>query len=120
MVAAAAATSPSSGTPVASSGKAARTATSRRSPSSSGTVYVGGHYENYCGPGGGQHICTTATPRNKLLAVSTSTGALQSWDPSANSVLGVFALAATGATMGVGGDFTSTGQRPQQHFALYK
>jgi hypothetical protein len=85
-----------------------------------GTVYVGGHYENYCGPGGGQHICTAPTPRNKLLAVSTSNGAIQSWDPSANSVLGVFSLAGTGATIGVGGDFTSTGQRPQQHFALYK
>jgi hypothetical protein len=85
-----------------------------------GTVYVGGHFENYCGPGGGQHICTSATPRNKLIAVSTSTGAIQSWNPSANSVLGVFSLAGTGATLGVGGDFTSTGQRPQQHFALYQ
>ncbi len=85
-----------------------------------GTVYVGGHYENYCGTGGGQHICTSPTPRSKLLAVSTSSGALQSWNPSANSVLGVFSLAGTGATLGVGGDFTSTGQRSQPHFALYK
>ena len=85
-----------------------------------GFVYLGGHFQTYCGPQHGQHTCTTPTPRNKLLAVDEHTGALQSWNPGANSVLGVFALqgTSTGAML-VGGDFTSTGQRKQQGFAEY-
>jgi hypothetical protein len=85
-----------------------------------GFVYLGGHFQTYCGPQHGQHTCTTPTARNKLLAVDEHTGALQSWNPSANSVLGVFALqgTSTGAML-VGGDFTSTGQRAQQGFAEY-
>ncbi|HSD01891.1 MAG TPA: hypothetical protein VLB81_05960, partial [Gaiellales bacterium] len=49
-----------------------------------GIVYVGGHYDNYCGMQGGQHTCTTAITRHKLLAVDETTGALTSWDPHAN------------------------------------
>ncbi len=85
-----------------------------------GVVYVGGHYENFCGSVGGQHICTSPIPRSKLIAVDANTGALQPWDPSANSVLGVFAMADTGMTLAVGGDFTSTGKRSQPHFAIYR
>ena len=86
-----------------------------------GIVYLGGHFQTYCGPQGGQHTCTTPISRNKLLAVTESNGALQSWDPGANSVLGVFALAGdpTSGALFVGGDFTSTGQRAQQGFAEY-
>jgi hypothetical protein len=42
-----------------------------------------------------------------------------SWDPSANSSLGVFALTGSGTTLGVGGDFTRTGGRSQQGFAEF-
>jgi hypothetical protein len=84
-----------------------------------GIVYVGGHYDNYCGMQGGQHTCTTAITRHKLLAVDETTGALTSWDPHANSTLGVFALTGSGTTLGVGGDFTRIGGRAQQGFAEF-
>ncbi len=84
-----------------------------------GVVYVGGHYDNYCGMQGGQHTCTTSIVRHKLLAVDETTGALTSWDPHANSALGVFALTGSGTTLGVGGDFTRIGGRAQQGFAEF-
>jgi hypothetical protein len=86
-----------------------------------GEVYLGGHFQTYCGPQGGQHTCTTPTARDKLLAVDEGTGALTPWNPSANSVLGVFALTgvSTNGNILVGGDFTSTGQRKQQGYAQY-
>ena len=86
-----------------------------------GIVYVGGHFQNYCGPVSGQHTCSTPTPREKLLAVDENSGALQSWNPSANSSLGVFSLAADASSGDVfaGGDFTSIGQRKQQGYAQF-
>jgi hypothetical protein len=86
-----------------------------------GFVYLGGHFRTYCGPQGGQHTCTNPISRDKLLAVDEDTGSLQGWDPSANSVLGVFALMGDAATGDVlaGGDFTSIGQRKQQGYAQF-
>jgi hypothetical protein len=86
-----------------------------------GEVYVGGHFHVYCGPQHGQHTCTTQIPRDKLLAVDEGTGNLTSWDPSANSALGVFALWGVGSNGNVlaGGDFTSIGQRKQQGYAQF-
>jgi hypothetical protein len=86
-----------------------------------GVVYVGGHFQTYCGPQHGQHTCTTPITRDKLLAVDASNGSLLPWNPSANSVLGVFALQGdpTSGDLFVGGDFTSTGQRKQQGYAQY-
>ena len=86
-----------------------------------GFVYLGGHFQTYCGPQGGQHTCTNPIPRDKLLAVDENSGALQGWDPSANSVLGVFALMGDAATGDVlaGGDFTSIGLRTQQGYAQF-
>ena len=84
-----------------------------------GEVYVGGHYDNYCGMQSGQHTCTTSITRHKLLAVDEATGALTSWDPHANSTLGVFALAGSGTVLGAGGDFTKVGGRSQQGFAEF-
>lgn len=86
-----------------------------------GFVYLGGHFQTYCGPQHGQHTCTTPIARNKLLAVNETTGALQAWNPSANSVLGVFALQGVGpnSDLLVGGDFTSTGQKKQQGYAQF-
>jgi len=85
-----------------------------------GEVYVGGHYKNYCGPQGGQHTCTTPIVRLKLLAVDEATGALTSWNPHANSTLGVFSLAGNGTTLGAGGDFTKIGGVSQQGFAEFQ
>jgi hypothetical protein len=86
-----------------------------------GFVYLGGHFQTYCGPQGGQHTCTTPISRDKLLAVDETNGALQAWNPSANSVLGVFALTgvSTNGDVLAGGDFTSTGQRTQQGYAQF-
>lgn len=86
-----------------------------------GEVYVGGHFHVYCGPQHGQHTCTTQIPRDKLLAVDEGTGNLTSWDPSANSALGIFALWGVGSNGDVlaGGDFTSIGQRTQQGYAQF-
>jgi hypothetical protein len=84
-----------------------------------GEVYIGGHYTNYCGPQGGQHTCTTAIARQKLLAVDESTGALTSWNPHANSTLGVFALAGSGTRLAVGGDFTKIAGIDQQGYAVF-
>jgi hypothetical protein len=84
-----------------------------------GEVYVGGHYTNYCGPQGGQHTCTTPIARQKLLAVDEGTGALTSWNPHANSALGIFALAGSGTRLGVGGDFTKIAGVTQQAYAVF-
>lgn len=85
-----------------------------------GFVYLGGHFQTYCGPQHGQHTCTTPTPRDKLLAVDAATGTLQAWNPGANSVLGVFALMGTAnGDMLAGGDFTSIGLRKQQGYAQF-
>jgi hypothetical protein len=67
------------------------------------------------------HTCANPIPQDKLLAVNEGTGALQAWNPGANSVLGVFALAGdpTSGAVFSGGDFTSTGQRAQQGFAEF-
>lgn len=84
-----------------------------------GDVYAGGHYTEYCGPQGGQHTCTSPVARSKMLAVDESTGALQSWNPAVNSKLGVFALAAGGGYLEMGGDFTKVAGVAQQGFAIF-
>jgi len=82
---------------------------------------VGGHMQFYCGPQHGQHTCTNPIARDKLLAVDEDTGALTPWNPSANSVLGVFALygVASNGDLLAGGDFTSIGLRKQQGYAQF-
>jgi outer membrane protein assembly factor BamB len=84
-----------------------------------GSVYVGGHYQNYCGPQGGQHTCTNPIKRLKALAVDETTGTLQAWNPAVNSVLGIFALAGANGRVAMGGDFTKVAGTAQQGFALF-
>jgi outer membrane protein assembly factor BamB len=84
-----------------------------------GYLYSGGHYDTYCGPGIGQQNCATPTTRLKILAVDETTGTLQPWNPSVNSVLGVFALAAGSGTLTMGGDFTNVAGTDQQGFAKF-
>jgi outer membrane protein assembly factor BamB len=84
-----------------------------------GEVYVGGHFENSCGPGAGAEVCAKPTGRQKLFAVSNQTGSLQAWNPRPNSVHGVFALAAWGGQLAAGGDFTKIDQDAQQAFAIF-
>jgi hypothetical protein len=83
-----------------------------------GIVYVGGHFDNYCsGQTTGQHTCKNPIARDHLLAVDETTGDLESWHPSANGVLGVFALTGADSTLEAGGDFTQLGGVSQQGFA---
>ena len=73
-------------------------------------VYFGGHFD---------HVGTVL--RRKLALVSTS-GALQAWNPRANSLAGVVALATDQTSLGVGGAFTTFGGGAtyQPHFAQFR
>jgi hypothetical protein len=86
--------------------------------SDGGMVVVGGHFTSYCGPVIGREVCTTGHRRLKLLAVNARTGALMSWNPGANSPLGVFGLASDATGMAVVGDFTVLGGAAQQGLGL--
>lgn len=65
-----------------------------------GTIYIGGGF-THAGATTGSMV-----PRNHLAAID-STGALTSWDPDADN--NVNALAVSGTTVYVGGDFTKVG-----------
>jgi hypothetical protein len=84
-----------------------------------GNVYVGGHFNNYCGTGVGTGGCAVPVARDHLLALDETTGALEAWHPAANGVLGVFALAGGDGTLEAGGDFTKIGGATQQGFAEF-
>jgi hypothetical protein len=64
-----------------------------------GTVYVGGTFAGSNAAGG--------QDRNSLAAIDATTGVVSSWNPDANDV--VYALAANGANVVAGGDFSSVG-----------
>jgi hypothetical protein len=91
-----------------------------------GVLYIGGHYQ-HVGPnsawvffGNGQKATLTgpgSLVRTHLAAVDATTGAIDPWDPSTNSVLGVHDMVATATQLGVGGDFTRIGGTDQQGFA---
>ena len=68
------------------------------------TIYLGGSFFKVGG-----------LPRNKVAAVSASTGTPTSWKPSANGE--VRALAASGDTVWVGGAFTQIGGTGTPHLA---
>jgi hypothetical protein len=85
-----------------------------------GIVYIGGHFSGYCGQVPGNNFCTVQANRNKLIAVDEGTGALLSWHPSANTTLGVEALAAGDKSVTVGGEFTKIGGVAQMHHAQFR
>ncbi len=85
-----------------------------------GFVYFGGHFSGWCGMVPGNNFCTVQAARDKLIAVDEATGALQSWHPSANTTLGVEALAAGDGSVTVGGEFTKIGGVAQQHHAQFR
>ncbi len=93
-----------------------------------GDVLVGGgHFDNVCetstttgsGSGGGFECQVQIAIRHKLVSVSTSTGALDPWNPGANSNLGVFALSYSAGKLLVGGDFTTIGSKKQQAYGQF-
>jgi dipeptidyl aminopeptidase/acylaminoacyl peptidase len=90
-----------------------------------GTVYGGGHFDNVCvgvtdGPTSGFHCPQTQAKREKLVAIDAVTGALDPWNPGANSPLGVFALSTSNGDLEAGGDFTIIGLgTAQQGYAQF-
>ncbi|MEP6641633.1 MAG: hypothetical protein ABJB93_06960 [Gaiellales bacterium] len=85
----------------------------------SGNVYVGGHFNNYCGTGTGTGGCAAPVARDHLLALNETNGTLLPWHPAANGVLGVYALAGGDGSIETGGDFTKIGGVTQQGFAEF-
>jgi hypothetical protein len=88
-----------------------------------GVVYVGGHFDRACltTNNGAHGTCSDASaPRVKLAAV-TSGGALSTWAPQANGVIGVRVLAANqgAGSICAGGDFTTMSGRVRHRFATF-
>jgi hypothetical protein len=89
-----------------------------------GTTYVGGHFDHACltASNGAHGTCTGASvPRIKLASI-TATGALSTWAPQANGVIGVRVLAAgpAGGAICAGGDFTTMGGRERLRYATFR
>jgi hypothetical protein len=63
-----------------------------------GTVYLGGSFTQVNG-----------TTRNRLAACDAATGALLSWNPSANGVVRALKVSPAGTRVYVGGDFSTVG-----------
>ncbi len=81
-----------------------------------GTIYTGGVFTqvhphptqvNPTGAGG--------QPRNRIAALDAATGTATAWNPNANG--GVYALAVSGNTVYVGGDFTEIGGQARKGIA---
>lgn len=76
----------------------------------SGVLYAGGHFQN-----------VGSAPRGHLAAFDAATGALQPWNPRANSTVGILgmALSGDGSHLAAGGDFTVIGGRSQTYFGQF-
>jgi hypothetical protein len=82
-----------------------------------GWLYLGGHFQRVGGANADfkTNPEPTGEPRSHLAAVSLGTGELGPWDPGADSVPGVFAVAVQEGTadgpgrIGIGGAFSRTG-----------
>ena len=72
-------------------------------------VYAGGHFHQADG-----------TSREKLAAFDGATGALDGWNPGADSITGVYAVHAGSGHLWTGGDFTVIGGRTQPRFADFR
>ena len=88
-----------------------------------GVVYAGGHFHYYCGPiPGNNFVCSglsTAANRLHLAAFDEGTGAIESWNPSVNTDLGIEAVGAANNRVAVGGEFTAIGTTNVSHFARF-
>ncbi|MDP8971900.1 MAG: hypothetical protein M3N45_01700, partial [Actinomycetota bacterium] len=61
----------------------------------------------------------TGVLRRHIAAVRISDGGVENWNPGANSIPGLYALATSPSHLGAGGDFTVTGGVSQQGFAQF-
>jgi hypothetical protein len=81
-----------------------------------GALLVGGHFRKICTVRAGHGCAPALAFRDKLFSLNPATGALQRWNPAANSGLGVFAIRGAGSHVYVGGVFTKVNNLPQQGF----
>jgi hypothetical protein len=85
-----------------------------------GMLYMGGHFSGYDGPVPGSNFTTPVASRDKLAAVDEATGlVLSPWNPAVNTTLGIEAVAASGTTVAIGGEFTRVAGVAQLHFTLF-
>jgi hypothetical protein len=82
---------------------------------SSAALYLGGHFQKV----GGTEQGINGQSRNHIAAVNPTTGATLSWNPGANSIPGLYALAIGASRLGAGGDFTVIGGVAQESFAQF-
>ena len=80
-----------------------------------GTLYLGGHFEEV-GPAIGK---ANTIQRQHIAAADAGTGAVLAWNPRANSVPGLYSLAADASHLAAGGVFTRIGGQDQQGFAQF-
>jgi WD40 repeat protein len=71
-------------------------------------VYAGGHFHTAAGQS-----------REKLAAFDRTTGALDAWNPGADSLAGIYAVHAASDRLAVGGDFTVIGGAEQPRYAQF-
>jgi hypothetical protein len=81
-----------------------------------GALLVAGHFRKICTVPAGHGCAPALVIREKLLSLNPDTGAVQPWNPAANSGLGVFAIRSAGSHVYVGGVFTKVNNVPQQGF----
>ena len=81
-------------------------------------LFIGGHFD-HVGRRSAIHD-NTAPTRHHFAAVSTRKGALDAWNPDANSVPGAFAVAVQKTHVAFGGDFTTINGDAQAGFAQFK
>ena len=89
-----------------------------------GALYVGGQFGNICvgntgGPTSGFDCPVVLTQRRHLAALATSDGSVLPWDPGANSIDGVFAVASIADSVQIGGDFTTVHGVDQQGYGVF-
>ena len=91
---------------------------------SGGHIYLGGHFDRVGGPNADPKLNPTPTgeTRNHLASVDLATGDVTGWDPTANSITGVFAVAVGVEDIAIGGDFDRVGAdaAAQQSFAVFE
>lgn len=71
-------------------------------------IYAGGHFHTAAGQ-----------PREKLAAFDPASGAIDPWNPGADSIAGVYAVTAARNGLHVGGDFTVIGGVTQPRYAQF-
>ncbi len=82
-------------------------------------LVVGGHFDYAGGEHAGPDPEDTGVYRKHVAAISLSNGSVQSWNPSANSTPGLYAIAASPTKLGIGGDFLTINGDEQAGFAQF-